>query len=66
MHDSCMSVSQGADTGGLDYALNRAIDAWYNDKEWFRGLQKRVMEQDWSWNRPAIDYVELYYSAMKA
>ncbi|EFJ40335.1 hypothetical protein VOLCADRAFT_99865 [Volvox carteri f. nagariensis] len=56
----------GTDGGALDYALNRAIDAWYNDRAWFRGLQKRVMEQDWSWNRPAIDYIELYFSALKS
>lgn len=37
--------TQGTDTDALDYALNRAIDAWYNDKPWFRSLQKRVMEQ---------------------
>ena len=36
---------QGADAGALDYAMNRAIDAWYNDRAWFHGLQKRVMEQ---------------------
>ena len=30
----------------------------------FRGLQERVMRQDWSWNRPALDYVELYHSAI--
>uniref|UniRef100_A0A7R9VX43 starch synthase n=1 Tax=Chlamydomonas euryale TaxID=1486919 RepID=A0A7R9VX43_9CHLO len=57
---------EGTDEGALDYALNRAIDAWYNDNGWFRGLQKRVMEQDWSWNRPALDYVELYHSAKKS
>ncbi|GLC71233.1 hypothetical protein PLESTF_001092900 [Pleodorina starrii] len=56
----------GTDGGALDYALNRAIDAWYNDRSWFRSLQKRVMEQDWSWNRPAIDYIELYFSALKS
>jgi len=55
----------GTDTDALDYALNRAIDAWYNDKAWFRSLQKKVMEQDWSWNRPALDYVEAYFSAIK-
>lgn len=27
--------------------------------------QARIMRQDWSWNRPAIDYVELYYSSQK-
>lgn len=30
---------QGIDEGGLDYALNRAIDAYYNDRQWFRSLQ---------------------------
>lgn len=51
--------------GALDYALNRAIDTWYNDRACFHGLQKRVMEQDWSWNRPALDYIELYHGAKK-
>lgn len=23
------------------------------------------MEQDWSWNRPALDYMELYHAARK-
>lgn len=53
---------EGTDSGGLDYALNRAISAWYNGREWFNSLCKRVMEQDWSWNRPALDYIELYRS----
>jgi hypothetical protein len=29
----------------MDYGLNRALDAYYNDRAWFHGLQKRVMEQ---------------------
>eukprot|EP00256_Glycine_max_P023840 XP_003546152.1 starch synthase 3, chloroplastic/amyloplastic isoform X3 [Glycine max] len=56
----------GADTGGVDYALNRAISAWYEGRDWFNSLCKRVMEQDWSWNRPALDYLELYHAARKA
>ncbi len=56
---------QGTDAMALDYALNRAIDAYYNDRAWFHGLQRRVMEQDWTWNRPALDYIELYFSAIK-
>ncbi|KAK9268063.1 hypothetical protein L1049_010502 [Liquidambar formosana] len=55
----------GADAGGVDYALNRAISAWYNGRDWFNSLCKRVMEQDWSWNRPALDYMELYHAACK-
>ncbi|KAJ0984467.1 hypothetical protein J5N97_002823 [Dioscorea zingiberensis] len=56
---------EGADSSGVDYALNRAISAWYDGREWFYSLCKRVMEQDWSWNRPAMDYIELYYAAKK-
>lgn len=55
----------GADPAGVDYALNRAISAWFDGREWFNSLCKRVMEQDWSWNRPALDYMELYYAARK-
>ncbi|KAK7359778.1 hypothetical protein VNO77_01743 [Canavalia gladiata] len=55
----------GADAGGVDYALNRAISVWYNGRDWFNNLCKRVMEQDWSWNRPALDYLELYHAARK-
>ncbi|MED6160549.1 Soluble starch synthase 3, chloroplastic/amyloplastic, partial [Stylosanthes scabra] len=56
----------GADAGGVDYALNRAISAWYEGRDWFNSLCKRVMEQDWSWNRPALDYLELYHAARKS
>ncbi|KAK4858934.1 hypothetical protein QYF36_023982 [Acer negundo] len=55
----------GADSAGVDYALNRAISAWYDTRDWFDSLRKRVMEQDWSWNRPALDYMELYHAARK-
>ncbi|TMW93447.1 hypothetical protein EJD97_011678 [Solanum chilense] len=55
----------GADAAGVDYALNRALSAWYDDRDWFNSLCKQVMEQDWSWNRPALDYLELYHAARK-
>ncbi|KAK3188383.1 hypothetical protein Dsin_027944 [Dipteronia sinensis] len=55
----------GVDTAGVDYALNRAISAWYDTRDWFDSLRKRVMEQDWSWNRPALDYMELYHATRK-
>ncbi|KAM4101812.1 hypothetical protein ACB094_05G173800 [Castanea mollissima] len=55
----------GADAAGVDYALNRAISAWYGSQDWFNSLCKTVMEQDWSWNRPALDYMELYHAACK-
>ena len=33
-------------------------------QEW-AGLVERIMEQDWSWSEPALDYIELYYKAIK-
>lgn len=55
----------GADAGSVDYALNRAIASWHNGREWFNSLCKRVMDQDWSWNSPALNYIELYLQAHK-
>ncbi|KAK9867605.1 hypothetical protein WJX84_010271 [Apatococcus fuscideae] len=54
----------GTDAGALDSALNRAFDAYWNDRQWFHSLQARVMRQDWSWARPALDYIDVYHSAM--
>ncbi|KAI3718708.1 hypothetical protein L6452_19590 [Arctium lappa] len=54
-----------ADAAGVDYAVNRAISAWYDGRDWFNSLCKLVMEQDWSWNRPALDYLELYHATRK-
>ncbi|XP_059624216.1 starch synthase 3, chloroplastic/amyloplastic [Cornus florida] len=56
---------EGADTAGVDYALDRAISAWYDGRDWFNSICKRVMDQDWSWNRPALEYLELYHAACK-
>ncbi|KAL8130155.1 hypothetical protein V2J09_019310 [Rumex salicifolius] len=56
---------EGADASGVDYALNRALSAYFDGREWFQSLCKRVMEQDWSWNRPALDYLELYHAVRK-
>ncbi len=56
---------EGTDTAGMDYALNRALSAWYNDRGWWNELACRVMQQDWSWNGPGMDYIELYYRSMK-
>lgn len=74
-HDRDRALSQGlepngfsfdgTDGPGVDYALNRALSAWYDARDWFNGLCKQVMDQDWSWNRPALDYLELYYGARK-
>ncbi|GLI61875.1 hypothetical protein VaNZ11_004385 [Volvox africanus] len=57
---------EGTDFAGMDYALNRALSCWYSDKPLWHSLRRRAMMQDWSWNSPALDYLELYYKALKS
>lgn len=58
------TVLLGEQVKGL-LIVSRALSAWYDGRDWFNSLCKRVMEQDWSWNRPALDYLELYHAARK-
>ena len=41
-------------------ALQRALQLYENAPEAFRALQKRGMEQDFSWDVPAAKYLELF------
>jgi len=55
----------GVDESSIDYALDRGIDLFYNRPGDFRELQRNCMTQDWSWNRPALEYIEVYHAARK-
>ncbi|KAF5837045.1 hypothetical protein DUNSADRAFT_4925 [Dunaliella salina] len=54
------------DAAGMDYALNRAISMFYNDRPGWNAIVARIMQQDWSWYSPALDYTELYYKALRS
>jgi starch synthase len=41
-------------------ALNRCLDLYDYNREKFQSLQKRDMEQDFSWDKPASKYMELF------
>ncbi len=41
-------------------ALQRCLDLYHNHPEAFRALQKTDMEQDFSWDKPARKYMELF------
>ena len=41
-------------------ALKRCLDLYNNHREDFRALQKTDMEQDFSWDKPAGKYMELF------
>lgn len=43
------------------YSIKRAI-TFYNDKKFFRSIQKRIMKIDNSWNTSAKKYIEVYKS----
>lgn len=50
---------RNADVGGTEWALRRAGDYFRNKPEWIK-LQRRAMNQDFSWNKQAIEYLDMY------
>jgi starch synthase len=52
-------VFQGFDALALEHALVRALDA-HADRELWRGLVRRGMRQDWSWDSSAREYLRLF------
>lgn len=47
----------------LSETLRRAVDLYRKPDDWQR-LVKTAMEQDWSWNRSARQYVDLYTTTL--
>jgi len=45
-------------------SLKRAISLYNNNRDGFRALQKRGMEQDFSWNVPAQRYMDIFRSML--
>ena len=48
------------DAPGLESALGRAIDCYYQFPDHFRELMKNGMRADYSWNHPGEDYLNIY------
>ncbi|MBA3815929.1 MAG: glycogen synthase GlgA [Parachlamydiaceae bacterium] len=48
------------DNIGIESALKRAIDCWFHDPEKWRKLVINGMNIDFSWNKPADLYLEIY------
>jgi len=49
-----------ANSAGLDSALDRAIQCWFDDPEKWRNLMINGMKIDFSWNHPSDLYLEIY------
>ncbi len=41
-------------------SVNRAVGMYYNDREGFDKLSKKVMRVDFSWKQSALSYIEMY------
>jgi starch synthase len=52
-------VFESFDTGGLMYALERALEAHANADLW-NSLVRHVMRQDWSWDSSGREYLRLF------
>mgnify|MGYP002627440056 CR=1 FL=1 len=52
------------DPGDMLDAIRRAVDTYYNDKEAWTGLMKRGMTADFSWDKSAKDYLDIYTSLL--
>ena len=48
------------DAGDMLGALYRAVGVYYDDKEAWSRLVTRDMEADFSWDRSAQEYMEVY------
>ncbi len=42
-------------------AIKRCLHLYHDDRDRFRALQRTDMQQDFSWNKPAGRYMELFY-----
>ena len=49
-----------ADKGDMVWALRQAVDLYHGDQKAWKGLQKTAMTTDFSWDRSAGDYLEIY------
>lgn len=56
-------VFEHPDHTGLESALDRAINMWFNDREKWHKLMIQGMNMDFSWNKPAEKYVDIYKRA---
>jgi starch synthase len=48
------------------WAIGRAVDVYYNQKDHWRKMQITAMQKDFSWEKSAKKYIWLYKKAIKA
>lgn len=60
LHERNGYVFRDYDEAGLESALGRAIDCYYQYPEHFRDLIVNAMRTDYSWKSPGQDYLNIY------
>ena len=53
------------DKNAFLWALGRAVDVYYNQKDHWRSMQIRAMRKDFSWKASAKKYIWLYKKAIR-
>jgi starch synthase len=61
LHERNGYVFRDYDNAGLESALGRAIACYYEFPQDFRQLMINAMRQDYSWNHPGQDYLNIYH-----
>ncbi len=46
------------------HALRRAINVYHADRQHWEKMQRTGMELDFSWQRSAVEYVQMYQTAI--
>jgi starch synthase len=58
-------VFKDYDKGAFLWAIRRAVDVYYNQKDYWRKMQIRAMKKDFSWKASAKKYIWLYKKAIQ-
>lgn len=53
-------VFDEASAQAMESALERSLDSYEAQPESWRGLQQHAMSSDFAWDRPALEYLEVY------
>ncbi len=48
----------------LKNTIGWALDTWFNQKAHYKKMQKRAMNQDFSWERPIKEYIRVFNQAI--
>lgn len=55
-----------SDHTSLDFALDRALNLWHNDRSGWKKLVRRAMREDHSWSHQVLEYLSVYQKLSSA